>query len=187
MSTCGDAGGRTLAGEPCGRRLHDGGLCHIHAQPSEGVSDEELERIERAAATVQMDELCFILGYAERTFRSLRERDARIAAAYKKGRARVKAEAGATLLRMALGRREVVLQGTDGSRRVLSEEVEPHPASLFFLLKTQFGYRETDRREITGPEGGPVQVRGDLDLTKLKDEELTTLDQILRRAAVSSN
>jgi hypothetical protein len=164
-----------------------GGLCHIHSKTPERVSDEELERIERAAATVQADELCFILGYGERAFRRLREHDPRISAAYKKGRARVKAEAGATLLRMALGRREIVLQGTDGSRRVLSEKVEPHPASLFFLLKTQFGYRETHPREITGPEGGPVQVRGDLDLTKLKDEELTTLDQILRRAAVSSN
>lgn len=30
--------------------------------------------------------------------------------------------------------------------------------AIIFYLKTQAGWKETDRREITGPDGGPVEV-----------------------------
>lgn len=32
-------------------------------------------------------------------------------------------------------------------------------ASLFFILKTQFGYRETNRYEHTGADGKPIQMQ----------------------------
>ena len=38
------------------------------------------------------------------------------------------------------------------------EDIPPDPNMLRFWLKTQEGWRETDRIEISGPGGGPIQV-----------------------------
>ena len=33
-----------------------------------------------------------------------------------------------------------------------------HPAATFFWLKTRAGWRETDRLEHSGPNGGPIEI-----------------------------
>jgi hypothetical protein len=164
--TCGDHGGRTKAGAPCARAARNGGMCALHTgeatpgrAPTESrLSDEDIDRIERAAATVQEDELCHILGFASRTFRDMKRRDPRIAAAYERGRANMKVRLGTTLLNLALGRREVVVEDAAGNRAVHTEEVRPNVTALIFRLKTQDGYREVERREISGPDGGPIRT-----------------------------
>ncbi|WP_377762115.1 hypothetical protein [Paracoccus angustae] len=45
-------------------------------------------------------------------------------------------------------------------------------ASIFFFLKTQAGWRETNKLEVSGADGGPVQT---LDVSKLSDAALAEM------------
>lgn len=55
-------------------------------------------------------------------------------------------------------------------------------ASIFFYLKTQAGWKETDRREMVGEDGGPILTKNVSDLTdeelkqKLKEYNVKTLN-----------
>ncbi len=71
----------------------------------------------------------------------------------------MKVQLGTTLLNLALGRREVIIEDAKThERRVVVEEIKPSLGALCFRLKTQDGYRETDRLEHTGAEGGPIRT-----------------------------
>ena len=50
---------------------------------------------------------------------------------------------------------------------------------LVWLGKNLLG--QTDRHELTGPAGGPIQVEN-VDLTKLSDEELKQLENLIEKA-----
>lgn len=52
---------------------------------------------------------------------------------------------------------------------------------LIFLLKGNQASKFADRREVTGKDGGPVQVRQEIDPTALSDAELEQLESILAR------
>jgi hypothetical protein len=39
-----------------------------------------------------------------------------------------------------------------------------HPASIFFFLKTQMGWKETSKNELSGPDGKPIQTEGNLEV-----------------------
>lgn len=39
-----------------------------------------------------------------------------------------------------------------------------HPASVFFFLKTQMGWKETSKNELSGPDGKPIQTEGNLEV-----------------------
>lgn len=57
------------------------------------------------------------------------------------------------------------------------------PAATFFWLKTQAGWRETDRLEITGKDGGPIAVDHEhFNYDNLTREEARELEKILRSA-----
>ena len=52
--------------------------------------------------------------------------------------------------------------------------------SAIFWMKTRGKWRETDRREITGADGGPVKVETNvLDVSTLDVEELEALEKAL--------
>jgi len=59
-------------------------------------------------------------------------------------------------------------------------------ACLIFYHKTRRGWRETDRRELTGPDGRPIEFLN-YDLTKLTDEELDELERIRARITVAGS
>ena len=203
MSRCGDHGGRTKNGSPCRRPARDGEMCSNHAglskpgpAPTEdSFTEEQIAQIERLASRCQEEDLCYVVELEPRTFQRMKARDPRISSAYKKGRVKMGLQLVTTLLNMALGRREVVEISfevdAEGDRREIGREVvllaaAPHPASLFFILKTQFGFRETDRHEHTGAEGGPIEVAG-IDVSQLNAKDLNTLDRLLARASISPN
>lgn len=48
-----------------------------------------------------------------------------------------------------------------------------------FWMKTRAGWREVDRKEITGPNGGPIQVTHVLDVSGLDDDQLDALEAAL--------
>lgn len=52
------------------------------------------------------------------------------------------------------------------------------PAAIFWM-KTRAGWREIERKEITGPNGGPVQVTHALDVSGLDDDQLDALEAAL--------
>ena len=55
-------------------------------------------------------------------------------------------------------------------------------ASAIFWMKTRGGWREVDRKEITGANGGPVAVAS-VDLRGLSDSDLATMQALLGKAS----
>ncbi len=57
------------------------------------------------------------------------------------------------------------------------------PAATFFWLKTRAGWREVDRLEITGKDGGPIAVDHEhFNYENLTREEAREMERILRSA-----
>jgi DNA-binding XRE family transcriptional regulator len=54
-------------------------------------------------------------------------------------------------------------------------------ASAIFWMKTRGGWREVDRKEITGANGGPLAIT-DANLRGLSDAELATMQALLIKA-----
>lgn len=112
------------------------------------LSYEQEVQLEALAAYLTLQQIADHFGMARSTFCKLMEDDPDLRARYDMGRAKVIAEVGEKLL-------EKIRKGDT--------------ASIFFFLKTQAGWRETNKLEVSGPEGGPVQT---LDLSKLSDAAL---------------
>ena len=55
-------------------------------------------------------------------------------------------------------------------------------ASAIFWMKTRGGWREVERKEITGVDGTPITVSS-VDLRGLSDAELGTMQTLLSKAA----
>ena len=62
---------------------------------------------------------------------------------------------------------------------------EGNPAATIFYMKSRCGWKETDRKEITGKDGEPVKVDkvNQLDLSKLTLEQLDALEGIVNAAS----
>jgi hypothetical protein len=54
-------------------------------------------------------------------------------------------------------------------------------AAAIFLAKNVLGYRDVVRNEQTGPEGGPISIEVQTDLSQLTDEELNQLRNIAEK------
>ncbi len=54
-------------------------------------------------------------------------------------------------------------------------------AATIFLAKNLLGYRDVMANEHSGPGGGPIKVSGRPDLSKLSNEDLKTLRDILAK------
>lgn len=54
--------------------------------------------------------------------------------------------------------------------------------SLLELAAKETGGSLTNRRELTGKDGGPIETKGTLDLTQLSDEELDALERLVSKA-----
>lgn len=54
-------------------------------------------------------------------------------------------------------------------------------AAAIFLAKNVLGYRDVVRNEQTGPEGGPISIEVQTDLSQLTDEELDQLRNIAEK------
>ncbi len=83
-------------------------------------------------------------------------------------------------LRRAFGNQKPVLD-EDGNE--IARTCDGSDTLLIFLLKGLYPdkYRENWKGEISGPGGGPIRTA--VDLSKLSEEELATLERIAARAA----
>ena len=93
------------------------------------ISDAQRQEVETLAALLSQEQIADYLGISRNTFRAICERDPDIGERYKRGKAKAIAHVAKGLLQKARG---------------------GHTASSIFYLKTQAGWRETDRLEHSG-------------------------------------
>ncbi len=144
--TCGQP---TRNGGKCKRPAGNGDKCHQHQRS--GFSTEQIEQVRKLAALLNQTQLADFFGMSQDTFRRYALDDERVMRAYKKGRAEAVRAVATSLLKAARG-----------GDRILQ----------MFYLKCQAGWRETDRLEHTGADGGPI---------KHEHEEAEAIREELRR------
>ena len=107
--------------------------------PQKPIELSEVQRaeVETLAALLNQDQIADYLGVSRTTFKAICARDPDIACRYKRGKAKAIAHVANGLLQKARG---------------------GDTTSMIFYLKTQAGWRETDRLEHTGAEGAPIAV-----------------------------
>ncbi len=105
------------------------------ARPSKALTEAQLAEVETLAAVLTTAQMADYFGIGRTTFFAILERDPEVAERYKRGKARAIGAIAQSLIQKARG---------------------GDTASMIFYLKTQAGWRETDRLEHTGPDGGPV-------------------------------
>jgi IS30 family transposase len=101
------------------------------------LNDEQRVQVEALAAYLSQEQIADYFGIARSTWYQLLERDPEVAERYKRGKSQA-------IMTVAQG---LLQKARDGDT-----------TSAIFYLKTQAGWRETNRVEHAGPDGGPVQV-----------------------------
>lgn len=109
-------------------------------RPRIELSDADLDLIEEHAGEMTADQLADLLGISRTTlFNRINDTD-EVSVRYKRGRAeRIKKIASRL------------------TTRALAGDI----TAMIFYLKTQAGWKETSRTELTGADGGPVEFTDD--------------------------
>lgn len=101
------------------------------------LTPEEIEQVGKLGGLLTQDQLADYLGMATSTLEAIFKRQPEVAGAYKQARAKLIGGVAKSLVQDAL----------NGDK-----------TSQIFFLKTQAGWRETNRTEHTGAEGAPLAV-----------------------------
>jgi len=121
----------------------------------------DLSEVEKLCALQCTDEeIAGFIGVSERTF-ARRKRQPAFAETMQRGRGK-----GRLSLR----------------RSLWSLAMKGNPAANIFLAKNLLGYRDVLSNEHSGPDGGPIAIDSQLDITRLSDEELEQLDALRKKA-----
>lgn len=97
---------------------------------------EQVSSVEKLSSVLTKAQLSDYFGIAENTFRAIEERQPEVFEAYKRGKAKAIANIASNLM---------------------SQAQQGNTAASMFYLKTQAGWKETDRKEITGVDGNPIE------------------------------
>ena len=103
------------------------------------LTEAQRAEVETLAAVLTAAQMADYFGIGRTTLFALMDRDPDIAERYKRGKARAVGAIAQSLIAKARG---------------------GDTACMIFFLKTQAGWREKDRLEVTGADGGPVEVAG---------------------------
>jgi hypothetical protein len=106
-------------------------------RPAKTLTDKQRAEVETLAAFLSAEQVADYFGIGRTTFFAMMERDADIAERYKRGKSKVVAKVAQGLIQKALS---------------------GDTASAIFFLKTQARWRETERHEITGADGAPIEL-----------------------------
>jgi hypothetical protein len=106
-------------------------------RPAKTLTDKQRAEVETLAAFLSTEQVADYFGIGRTTFFAMMERDADIAERYKRGKSKVVAKVAQGLIQKALS---------------------GDTASAIFFLKTQARWRETERHEITGADGAPIEL-----------------------------
>ena len=122
------------------------------------LTDAQLAEVETLAAVLSTQQMADYFGMGRTTFYGLMDRDPEVAARYKRGRARA---VGAV------------------AQSLIAKARSGNVTAMIFFLKTQAGWRETERHEVAvGPTINVVDSFGaegtlsDRDLERFSDEAL---------------
>jgi hypothetical protein len=99
------------------------------ARPTKTLTDEQKVEVETLAALLSQDQIADYFGIVRNTFRAICERDPEVNERYKRGKAKAIAHVARGLL----------MKARNGDT-----------TSSIFYLKTQAGWRETERHEHAG-------------------------------------
>jgi hypothetical protein len=106
-------------------------------RPAKTLSEKQRGEIETLAAFLSIEQLADYFGIGRTTFFALMERDPEISELYKRGKSKAIAHIAQGLIQKARA---------------------GDTTSAIFFLKTQARWRETERHEITGADGGPLEL-----------------------------
>jgi hypothetical protein len=101
------------------------------------LTEKQRAEVETLAAFLSAEQVADYFGIGRTTFFAMMERDADIAERYKRGKSKVVAKVAQGLIQKALS---------------------GDTTSAIFFLKTQARWRETERHEITGADGAPIEL-----------------------------
>lgn len=104
-------------------------------RPMKHLTDEQKTQVEALAAYLSQEQIADYFGMSKVTWYAILERDPEVSERYKKGKAK------------AIG---TVAQG------LLQKARDGDTTSAIFYLKTQAGWRETQKMEYSGPDGGAI-------------------------------
>lgn len=102
------------------------------------LTDEQKAQVEALAAYLSQEQIADYLGVSRQTFVAIMERDPSVSLRYKRGKASAISSVAHGLLQKA----------RDGDN-----------TAAIFYLKTQAGWRETQKLEHTGADGLPLGIR----------------------------
>lgn len=108
------------------------------ARPKKKLDEDQIAQVEALAAVLSVEQISDYFGMGKTTFYEIMERQPEVFERYKKGKAK------------AIG---AVSQG------LLKQAREGNLGAAIFYLKTQAGWRETERVELTGADGDAINVR----------------------------
>ena len=125
------------------------------------LSGKQIAEVETLSAVLSMAQVAEYFGIIPDTFAQIRKRQPEVDLAYKKGKSKAINMAG---------------------NKLLSKVRRGNLGAICFYLKTQAGYRETNRTELTGADGGPIETNNNIlskiDLSDVSDEELVLLERL---------
>lgn len=106
-------------------------------RPLKQLTDAQRAEVETLAAFLSTEQMAAYFGMSHDTFTAICEREPDILRAYKRGKSK------------AIGK---VAQG------LVQKALAGDTTSAIFFLKTQARWRETERHEITGADGAPIEL-----------------------------
>lgn len=125
-------------------------------RPRKKLTKAQVEEVETLAAVLSVEQIGAYFGLGKTTFYEIMKRQPEVYERYQRGKARAVGSVAKNL----------IMQAREGNT-----------TAAIFYLKTQAGWKETTRQELTGADGGPIKTEE----TDGKAELLARLDSIARR------
>lgn len=125
-------------------------------RPRKKLTKAQVEEVETLAAVLSVEQIGSYFGLGKTTFYEIMKRQPEVYERYQRGKARAVGSVAKNL----------IMQAREGNT-----------TAAIFYLKTQAGWKETTRQELTGADGGPIKTEE----TDGKAELLARLDRIARR------
>jgi hypothetical protein len=125
-------------------------------RPQKRLTKAQVEEVETLSAVLSVEQIGAYFGLGKTTFYEIMKRQPEVFERYQRGKARAVGSVAKNL----------IMQAREGNT-----------TAAIFYLKTQAGWKETTRQELTGADGGPIKTEE----TDGKAELLARLDRIARR------
>jgi len=106
-------------------------------RPKITLTDEDIKKVEGLASSLTQQQIADYFGICVNTLKRLMEDNPQISDSYRRGKAMAVIDVAGSLIREAKNGNVQAAQ---------------------FYLKTQAGWKETERREISGIDGAPIET-----------------------------